>query len=249
VDEAVEAEAIEALAAWRAARDGKAVEAALTELRTAAQEARNIMPATLQAAKVGATTGEWTQTLADVFGRWRAPTGLTLAGSPPASGQSGASLETTRERVAAAAQRLGRPVKLLVGKPGLDGHSNGAEQIALRARDAGMEVVYEGIRLTPDMIADAAIEEGVHIVGLSILSGSHGILARRVREALDTAGAQDLPVVVGGVIPPLDGDKLLNAGIAAVFTPKDYKLDDTIAAMADIAANAAFGALDTVAAE
>jgi (2R)-ethylmalonyl-CoA mutase len=213
VDPSVEAEARSAVAEWRAARGD--VSAALEELRRVAASDENIMPATLAAARAGVTTGEWAAALRDVFGGYRAPTGVGEAASPAAD-------EQLRDEVARVSEALGRTLKILVGKPGLDGHSNGAEQIAVRARDAGMDVVYEGIRLTPSQIARSAIDEGVHVVGLSILSGSHRELIPDVIAALDGA---DIPVVVGGIIPEADVPALKQAGVAAVYTPKDFELD------------------------
>jgi ethylmalonyl-CoA mutase len=221
VDQAVEAEAIDALAAWRSSRDSAAVVAALAELaRVAASEGENIMPATIAAARAGATTGEWAATLRDAFGSYRAPTGVGEAAAPV----PGEEIAVLRDDVAALSDQLGRTLKILVGKPGLDGHSNGAEQIAVRARDAGMEVVYEGIRLTPSQIARSAVDEGVHVIGLSILSGSHRELIPSVIEALRAAGGGDIPLVVGGIIPEADVAPLQAAGVAAVYTPKDFEL-------------------------
>ncbi len=214
VDPSVEAQAQDAVTAWRGSRGGD-VTGALDELRRVAASDENIMPATLAAARAGVTTGEWSQALRDVFGSYRAPTGVGEAASPAAD-------EELRDEVARVSEALGRTLKILVGKPGLDGHSNGAEQIAVRARDAGMDVVYEGIRLTPSQIARSAIDEGVHVVGLSILSGSHRELIPDVIDALDGA---DIPVVVGGIIPDADVPALREAGVAAVYTPKDFELD------------------------
>ncbi len=187
----------------------------------AASADENVMPATIAAARAGATTGEWAQTLREAFGSYRAPTGVGEAAAPPGSGAELAALRAEVERVA---EELGRGLKILVGKPGLDGHSNGAEQIAVRARDAGMEVVYEGIRLTPAQIARSAVDEGVHVIGLSILSGSHRELIPDVLAALRDAGGGDIPVVVGGIIPEADEAALREAGVAAVYTPKDFEL-------------------------
>jgi (2R)-ethylmalonyl-CoA mutase len=221
VDPEVEAEQRAAVERWRAGRDHAAVDEALAELARAAKDDRqNIMPATIAAARAGATTGEWAQTLRESFGEYRAPTGVGKAAAPPSEELS--ELRTEVERVSEA---LGRRLKFLVGKPGLDGHSNGAEQIAVRARDAGMDVVYEGIRLTPWQIATSAAQEGVHVVGLSILSGSHRELIPAVLDALREAGADDVPVVVGGIIPEPDAEALREAGIAAVYTPKDWNLN------------------------
>ena len=213
VDPDVEAEAVAAVREWRASRGD--VSSVLDELRRVAASDENIMPATLAAARAGVTTGEWAAALRDVFGGYRAPTGVGEAASPAAD-------EELRDEVARVSEALGRTLKILVGKPGLDGHSNGAEQIAVRARDAGMDVVYEGIRLTPSQIARSAIDEGVHVVGLSILSGSHRELIPDVIAALDGA---DIPVVVGGIIPEADVPALKKAGVAAVYTPKDFELD------------------------
>ncbi len=230
VDERVEAEQVARLAAWREARDGKAAERALAGLRAAASEGRNVMESSIACARAGVTTGEWGDCLRQVFGEYRAPTGVGAAPLPSTK----EALAETRRRVEGVARRLGRPVKILVGKPGLDGHSNGAEQIAVKARDCGMEVVYEGIRLTPRQIVAAALEEGVHLVGLSILSGSHVALAREVVQGLRQAGIGDVPVVIGGIIPPADADALKAAGIAAVYTPKDYDLNRIMADLADL---------------
>jgi (2R)-ethylmalonyl-CoA mutase len=220
VDPEVEAEAIEALGAWRGARDSADVNAALAELARVAASDENIMPATIAAARAGATTGEWAATLRDAFGSYRAPTGVGEAAAPA----PGAEIAELRDDVAAVSEQLGRTLKILVGKPGLDGHSNGAEQIAVRARDAGMEVVYEGIRLTPSQIARSAVDEGVHVIGLSILSGSHRELIPDVIDALREAGGGDIPLVVGGIIPVADAASLRAAGVAAVYTPKDFEL-------------------------
>ena len=220
VDPAVEAEQIAALEAWRATRDDRAVREALAELARVAAADENVMPATIAAARAGVTTGEWAQCLRDAFGSYRAPTGVGAAAAP-ASGEEVAAL---REEVARVGEQLGRGLKILVGKPGLDGHSNGAEQIAVRARDAGMDVVYEGIRLTPAQIARSAVDEGVHVIGLSILSGSHRELIPDVLGALRDAGGGEIPVVVGGIIPDADAGQLRAAGVAAVYTPKDFEL-------------------------
>jgi (2R)-ethylmalonyl-CoA mutase len=220
VDPEVEAQCREAVEQWRAARDQASVDEALTELARVARSAQeNIMPATIAAARAGVTTGEWAQTLREAFGEYRAPTGVGEAAALPAEG-----LVELREEVERVSDALGRRLKLLVGKPGLDGHSNGAEQIAVRARDAGMDVVYEGIRLTPSQIATSAAQEGVHVVGLSILSGSHRELIPSVLEALRDAGASEVPVVVGGIIPDADAAWLKEMGVAAVYTPKDWDL-------------------------
>ncbi|HXE45544.1 MAG TPA: protein meaA [Conexibacter sp.] len=219
VDPDVERHQKEALAAWRAGRDQGAVDAALAELARVAQSDENIMEATIAAARAGVTTGEWAGALRDVFGSYRGPTGV---GEAAAIGHD--SLEEIRDEVERVSEALGRRLKILVGKPGLDGHSNGAEQIAVAARDAGMEVVYEGIRLTPQQIAASALQEGVHVVGLSILSGSHRELIPSVIEALREAGVGDVPVIVGGIIPVADEAPLKAAGVAAVYTPKDFDI-------------------------
>jgi (2R)-ethylmalonyl-CoA mutase len=222
VDPQVESGQCEAVAAWRAGRDQAAVDAALAEVaRVAREPEENIMPATIAAARAGATTGEWARTLREAFGEFRAPTGVGEAAAPLGDGDGDA--EALREEVERVSEELGRRVKILVGKPGLDGHSNGAEQIAVRARDAGMDVVYEGIRLTPQQIAASALQEGVHVVGLSILSGSHRELIPAVMKALRERGV-DVPVVVGGIIPDADVEPLLAAGVAAVYTPKDFDI-------------------------
>ncbi len=220
VDPSIERSAIAALDKWRSVRDAAAVEAALDELgRAAADPDVNVMPFTLAAARAGATTGEWAGVLREAFGEYRGPTGVGGAGAAV----SDSSLAELRDRVERVSEALGRRLKILVGKPGLDGHSNGAEQIAVRARDAGMDVVYEGIRLTPARIARTAVDEGVHVVGLSILSGSHAELIPAVLSELAEAGA-DVPVVVGGIIPPADEQALLGAGVARVYTPKDFEV-------------------------
>ncbi|MFT3972758.1 MAG: protein meaA [Amaricoccus sp.] len=220
VDPAVEAEQVERLQAWRAARDGAAAEAAIAALKAAARAGENIMPASVAAAKAGVTTGEWGAAMREVFGEYRAPTGVGKSVSHAAG-----NLAEVRAAVEAASGRLGRRIKFLVGKPGLDGHSNGAEQIAVRARDCGMEVVYEGIRLTPAQIVNAALEESVHVVGLSILSGSHLPLVTEVLERMRAAGIADVPLVVGGIIPDVDAETLRTAGVARVYTPKDFELN------------------------
>jgi ethylmalonyl-CoA mutase len=219
VDPAVEAEAVERLERWKDARDDAAVERALAELAATAATDRNLMAATLACASVGVTTGEWAATLRAVFGEYRAPTGVSgVAGVAPASEE----LAAVRAAVAATETETGSRLRMLVGKPGLDGHSNGAEQIAVRARDAGFEVVYQGIRLTPEQIVAAAVEEDVDVVGLSILSGSHLSLVPAVLDGLRAAGLGEVPVVVGGIIPDGDAELLREQGVAAVFTPRDY---------------------------
>ncbi len=219
VPEHVEQEQIERLKAWRKQRDAAVVEAALADLKAAALEGRNIMEPSIACAKAGVTTGEWGQTLRDVFGQYRAPTGVGTVVR-----LSGEDSETVRAQVEALSKRLGVPVKFLVGKPGLDGHSNGAEQIAVRAGEVGMEVIYEGIRLTPEEIVSAAIEQQAHIVGLSILSGSHVPLVREVMSRMREAGLDKVPVVVGGIIPDEDARVLKQLGVARVYTPKDFRM-------------------------
>jgi ethylmalonyl-CoA mutase len=219
-----EAEQIARLNVWRKKRDEKAVAAALQDLRVAARDGSNIMPPSIACAKVGVTTGEWGIALRGAFGEYRAPTGVGRAARNDTSG-----LDDIRAEVDRVSKKLGRRMKFLVGKPGLDGHSNGAEQIAVRARDAGMDVVYEGIRLTPEAIVEAAAEGRVHVVGLSILSGSHLPLVRDVVARMKEAGLDDIPVVVGGIIPPEDETALKSAGVAAVYTPKDFELNRIMA--------------------
>ncbi|MBE7635644.1 protein meaA [Sneathiella sp. P13V-1] len=230
VDAAAEQEQIERLKAWRASRDEDAVAKAIADLKAAAENGDNIMEPSIAAAKAGVTTGEWSEALRNIYGEYRAPTGVSGA----ISSTNGDAIDAVRAKVGKAANKLGRPLKILVGKPGLDGHSNGAEQIAVAARDSGMEVVYEGIRLTPDQIVNAALEESVHLVGLSILSGSHLSLATDVVEKLNAAGLGDIPVVVGGIIPPEDAEKLKAKGIAAVYTPKDFDMTGIMSDMVDI---------------
>jgi (2R)-ethylmalonyl-CoA mutase len=221
VDPQVEADQKAALQQWRSERDQAAVDRALAELaRVARTDEENIMPATIEAARAGATTGEWAATLRAAFGEYRAPTGVGEA-----TAVSSEDLAELREEVERVSEALGRRLKFLVGKPGLDGHSNGAEQIAVRARDAGMDVVYEGIRLTPSQIATSAAQEGVHVIGLSILSGSHRELIPSVLEALRDAGVGEVPVVVGGIIPESDAAALRELGVAAIYTPKDWDLN------------------------
>jgi (2R)-ethylmalonyl-CoA mutase len=224
VSDDVEAVQIERLQAWRAARDNAAVEAALKDLRTAARDGRNIMPPSIVCAKAGVTTGEWAFALRESFGEFRAPTGVGTGMRNDADG-----LDELRADVDRVSRKLGRRLKFLVGKPGLDGHSNGAEQIAVRARDIGMDVTYQGIRLTPAEIVEAAVEQRAHVIGLSILSGSHVSLARDVVAQMRKAGLHDVPVVVGGIIPPEDERTLKQAGVAAVYTPKDFELNRIMA--------------------
>lgn len=234
-DPQAEQSALESVRAWKAQRDEAAVEAALTALAEAAKTDANLMHTTLVAARAGATTGEWAGTLREVFGEFRAPTGVSGAvGGASQVGEAGAELSAVRERVRATGEELGGRLRLLVGKPGLDGHSNGAEQVAVRARDAGFEVIYQGIRLTPDQIVAAAVAEDVHCVGLSILSGSHMELVPDVLAGLKAAGREDLPVIVGGIIPESDGKRLLELGVAAVYTPKDFGLTEIMGGIVQV---------------
>jgi (2R)-ethylmalonyl-CoA mutase len=233
VDEGAEHAAIERLRAFRNKRSAADAKAALASLRDVAKSGANVMPASIRCAQAGVTTGEWADALRAVFGEYRAPTGVVareVRGADPEA-------EKIRARVRGLAPKLGRPLKLLVGKPGLDGHSNGAEQIAVRARDLGMEVVYEGIRVTPAEIAQSARDEGVHVIGLSILSGSHGVLVLDVLGRLRDAGVR-VPVVVGGIIPESDAAQLRAAGVARVYTPKDFDLTRVLGEVVDVAEQA-----------
>jgi len=223
VDQAVEQAAIDSIRRWRAGRDNAAVESALITLRDAAKTDANLMEATIVCAKAGVTTGEWAAALRGVFGEYRAPTGVAAAAG---GGTVTERLSEVRERVRATGEELGTRLRVLVGKPGLDGHSNGAEQIAVRARDSGFEVIYQGIRLTPAQIVSAAVQEGVHLVGLSVLSGSHLSVVPDVVRGLREAGVDDVPVIVGGIIPAEDVPQLTACGVAGVFTPKDYELTE-----------------------
>jgi len=230
-DPKAEEEQIARLKAWRAARDEKAVAAALTTLRLAAEQGQNVMEPSIACAHAGVTTGEWGGLLREVFGEYRAPTGVQgVVGVI----RKQAEFQATRARVEAVSEKLGQRIKFLVGKPGLDGHSSGAEQLALRARDAGMEVLYEGIRLTPEQIVVAAVEEGVHVIGLSILSGSHLALVESVLDRMRKEGIADIPVVVGGIIPPEDAEQLKEMGVARVYTPKDYDFSAILGDIADL---------------
>ena len=230
VDPAVEQAQIDSLNAWRANRDQGAVDAALTDLRAAASEGRNVMPPSIAAAKAGATTGEWAAQMRHVHGEYRGPTGVAAGQSNKTEG-----LEDLRESVNAVSDRLGRRLKFLVGKPGLDGHSNGAEQIAVRARDCGMDIAYEGIRLTPEQLVAAALEDQAHVVGLSILSGSHLPLVEDLIERMRDAGLGDTPVIVGGIIPDDDAERLRAMGVARVYTPKDFELNTIMADIVTLA--------------
>jgi len=230
IDPEIEHEHVEAIEKWRADRDQGAVDAALATLRAVAATTENLVPATIELARAGGTVGEWAETLRDVFGQYRAPTGV--AGVSGVS--TGDEMRAVREQVRLIADATGGPIRLLVGKPGLDGHSNGAEQIAVAARDAGMEVIYQGIRLSPGEIAAAAQEEDVDVVGLSILSGSHLTLVRETLEQLRVGGV-DVPVVVGGIIPDADSAELMGMGVAHVYTPKDFRLARIMGDIAELA--------------
>src|SRR3712207_385650 len=235
VDPAVEAAAQEAVEKWRAERDQDAADAALAALREAAGSDVNLMAATLDCARAGVTTGEWAGVLREVFGEYRAPTGVAAAS---AGGEADDTLVEIRRRVQDTGEELGGRLRFLVGKPGLDGHSNGAEQIAVRARDAGFEVVYQGIRLTPAQIVAAAVEEDVHVVGLSVLSGSHLQVVPAVLRGLREAGLDDVPVVVGGIVPDGDARRLRDQGVARVFTPKDFGMTDIMGEIVDVVRSA-----------
>ena len=220
VDPAVEQEQIDRLTQWRTDRNAAAVAAALADLRAAAKAGRNIMPASIMAAKVGVTTGEWAAQMRAVHGEYRGPTGVSMGQSNKSEG-----LEKLRDAVDTVSDKLGRRLKFLVGKPGLDGHSNGAEQIAVRARDCGMDISYEGIRLTPEEIVTAALANAAHVVGLSILSGSHLPLVEDLMHRMQAAGLAHIPVIVGGIIPDNDAAKMQEMGVARVYTPKDFELN------------------------
>jgi (2R)-ethylmalonyl-CoA mutase len=225
-DAEAEAAALASVGAWREQRDEGEVDRALTRLAEDAKTGANLMSATLEAARAGVTTGEWAEALREVFGEYRAPTGV---GGATGVAEAGAELAQVREQVRRTGEELGGRLRLLIGKPGLDGHSNGAEQVAVRARDAGFEVVYQGIRLTPEQIVAAAVAEDVHCVGLSILSGSHMELVPAVLDGLREAGLDDVPVIVGGIVPASDAKRLCALGVAAVFTPKDFGLTEIMA--------------------
>ncbi len=228
-DPEAERAAIASVEKWRSERDQPRVDRALEALAAAAKTDENLMHATLEAARAGATTGEWAGTLREVFGEFRAPTGVSGAvGVAETAGEAGKELTDVRELVKRTGEELGGRLRLLVGKPGLDGHSNGAEQVAVRARDAGFEVVYQGIRLTPEQIVSAAVAEDVHCVGISILSGSHMELVPDVLDRMQAAGIEDVPVIVGGIIPGRDAEALKKRGVAEVFTPKDFSLTEAM---------------------
>jgi (2R)-ethylmalonyl-CoA mutase len=238
VDERAEREQVEKLAAFRARRSPAEVGSALRSLGDALAAGANCMPASIRAAHAGVTTGEWADVLRRLFGEYRAPTGVAVRSESEPSPRTA----EVRARVRALSERLGRPLKLLVGKPGLDGHSNGAEQIAVRARDVGIEVVYEGIRLTPEQIVRSARDEGVHVIGLSVLSGSHGVLVLEVLDRMRKAGLEGLPLVVGGIIPEPDAEGLRRAGARRVYTPKDFDLTAILGEIVDVVAESASAA-------
>jgi len=226
VDPTAEQAAVDRLVTWRASRDAAPVTAALAQLKQDAVTSANLMPASLRCARAGVTTGEWADALREVFGEYRPPTGISASSLAAADSES---LAAVRQQVARTEQELGKKLRFLVGKPGLDGHSNGAEQIALRARDAGFEVIYQGIRLSPQQIIAAAVAEDVDVVGLSILSGSHLSLVPEVVRGLKAAGLHDVPVLVGGIIPGTDTQTLRDEGVAAVFTPRNFSINEIIA--------------------
>jgi len=230
-DPEAERAALRSVEEWKAQRNETEVAEALAALAADAKDGTNLMRATLVAARAGATTGEWAGTLREVFGEFRAPTGVSGA---VGVAEAGAELTSVREKVKRTGEELGGRLRLLVGKPGLDGHSNGAEQVAVRARDAGFEVIYQGIRLTPEQIVAAAVAEDVHCVGLSILSGSHMELVPTVLEGLRDVGLEDVPVIVGGIIPDSDGRRLLELGVAGVYTPKDFGLTEIMGGIVDV---------------
>ena len=230
VDPAVEEDQISRLNRWRASRDEAAVAKALTDLRKAAAEGQNVMAPSIAAAKAGVTTGEWAAQMRAVFGEYRGPTGVSRSVSNKTEG-----LDDIRSAVDAVSDKLGRRLKFLVGKPGLDGHSNGAEQIAFRARDCGMDIEYEGIRLTPDQIIASAREKEAHVIGLSILSGSHIPLVKDLMQKLHEANLSNIPVIVGGIIPDEDAERLLAMGVAKVYTPKDFELNSIMADIVTLA--------------
>jgi (2R)-ethylmalonyl-CoA mutase len=234
-DPEAEKTAIASVEAWKKERDETEVAEALAELAQAAKTDANLMGPTLVAARAGATTGEWAGTLREVFGEYRGPTGVSGAvGIAQSVGEAGEELAAVRTKVKKTGEELGGRLRLLVGKPGLDGHSNGAEQVAVRARDAGFEVIYQGIRLTPEQIVAAAVAEDVHCVGLSILSGSHMELVPAVLSGLQEAGLGDVPVIVGGIIPDSDGRRLVELGVAAVYTPKDFGLTEIMDGIVEV---------------
>lgn len=231
VDAQAEQDQINALQAFRASRDTAAVAETLAALEAAAKTGENIMPASIECARSGVTTGEWASTLRNVFGEYRAPTGVDVTGGDFSDSEA---VQAVRTRVQATGQELGRPLRLLIGKPGLDGHSNGAEQIAVKGRDSGFEIIYEGIRLTPAQIARAAQEEGAHLIGLSVLSGSHLELVEDIQKELTALKLENVPVVLGGIIPDDDAEALLASGVKAVYTPKDVDMNRIMDNMVDV---------------
>jgi (2R)-ethylmalonyl-CoA mutase len=231
VDAASELDQVERLKAFRDSRNPAEAKAALNQLGKAARSGENIMPASIRCAHAGVTTGEWSNELRTIFGEYRAPTGIDI--SAHSLGRSDV-VETLRQRTRKTGEELGRPLRILVGKPGLDGHSNGAEQIAVKARDVGFEVVYEGIRLTPEQIVKAAEEEGVHLIGLSVLSGSHLELVEDALGRLADLGLSEVPVIVGGIVPLEDEQDLLAQGVAAVYTPKDSDMNKIMSDLVNI---------------
>ncbi len=234
IDPETEAALTEAIRTWRVDRDQAAVDVALRGLAEAAKTDVNLVEASMACARADVTTGEWAATLREVFGEYRAPTGIAGASAAGEAGAAGDAIARVRDRVRAVSEELGERLRMLVGKPGLDGHSNGAEQVAVRARDVGFEVIYQGIRLTPAEIVAAAVAEDVHVVGLSVLSGSHLEVVPAVVEGLRAAGAADIPVVVGGIIPPEDAESLRASGVAKVFTPKDFELTEIMNQIVDV---------------
>jgi (2R)-ethylmalonyl-CoA mutase len=237
VDDSAEREQIERLRAFRSRRNPEEVQATLQNLQDVIAGGGNAMPPSIRAAHAGVTTGEWADALRRIFGEYRAPTGVTA--SPPAAASE--EMEGVRRRVRQISESLGRPIKVLVGKPGLDGHSNGAEQIAVKARDLGMEVVYDGIRLTPEEIVHSARDEGVHLIGLSILSGSHGVLVMDVLEGLKAEGLASIPVILGGIIPDEDAERLQAAGVRRVYTPKDFDMTRIMGELVELVAESHVG--------
>ena len=214
---------------WKEVRHNDLVQSSLEQLKDAARKKKNIMPASIDAAKAGVTTGEWADAMREVFGEFRAPTGVTVSKSLDSE-----SLPTLQKKVKEVSKKLKRNIKLLIGKPGLDGHSNGAEQIAMRAKEAGFDVVYQGIRLTPNQIVNSALEEAVHIIGLSILSGSHLEILEDLMTLLKTKKMTNIPVIVGGIIPEKDFEKIRSMGIIKIYTPKDYDLNKIILDMSKL---------------
>ena len=229
VDKEIEKVQISSLLDWREVRHNELVQSSIEQLKDAARKKKNIMPASIDAAKAGVTTGEWADAMREVFGEFRAPTGVTVSKSLDSE-----SLPTLQKKVKEVSKKLKRNIKLLIGKPGLDGHSNGAEQIAMRAKEAGFDVVYQGIRLTPNQIVNSALEEAVHIIGLSILSGSHLEILEDLMTLLKVKKMTKIPVIVGGIIPEKDFEKIRSMGISKIYTPKDYDLNKIILDMSKL---------------